>query len=41
MLKKFYDFTLVKREMCPNENTIYHLYSSGKITFQKGGAVYL
>ncbi len=25
----------------PNGNTIYHLYSDGEITWQKGGSVYL
>ncbi len=37
MLEKLNDFTLLKRNEAPNANTIYHLYSSGKITFQKGG----
>ncbi len=31
---------LIKRNEAPNANTIYHFYSSGEITFQKGGDVY-
>ena len=41
MLAKYNDFSLVKRHMAPNENTIYHLYSSGNLTYQKGGDAYL
>jgi len=32
---------LVDKNMSPNENIIYHLYSNGEITFQKGGWAYL
>jgi hypothetical protein len=41
MLLKYHDFRLVKRNESQNENTIYHLCSNGKITFQKGGDIYL
>ena len=33
--------SLVKPEEQPNGNIIFHLYSSGEITFQKGGWAYL
>ena len=32
---------LVNPKESPNGNTIYHLYSDGQITFQKGGWAYL
>jgi hypothetical protein len=32
---------LVNPKESPNGNTIYHLYSDGEITFQKGGWAYL
>jgi len=28
-------------EKSPSENTIYHIYSDGEITYQKGGWAYL
>ena len=31
---------LVDRSKAPNDNLIYHLYSDGTITYQKGGDVY-
>lgn len=31
---------LIKPDEAPNANIIYHFYSSGEITFQKGGNVY-
>lgn len=42
--KKHYEGSitgLVKPKESPNGNTIYHLYSDGEITFQKGGWAYL
>lgn len=32
---------LLHPEEAPNGNTMYHLYSNGKFTFQKGGDAYL
>jgi hypothetical protein len=32
---------LINPKESPNGNTIYHLYSDGQITFQKGGWAYL
>ena len=42
--KKHYEGSptgLVNPKESPNENIIYHLYSDGEITFQKGGWAYL
>jgi hypothetical protein len=42
--KKHYEESetgLVNPNESPNGNTIYHLYSDGSITFQKGGWAYL
>ncbi len=42
--KKHYTISptgLVNPKESPNGNTIYHLYSDGEITFQKGGWAYL
>jgi hypothetical protein len=42
--KKHYESSptgLVNPKESPNGNTIYHLYSDGEITFQKGGRAYL
>lgn len=42
--KKHYDGSpngLVNPDEAPNGNIIYHLYSDGGITFQKGGGAYL
>jgi len=42
--KKHYEGSptgLVNPKESPNGNTIYHLYSDGEITFQKGGWAYL
>ena len=41
MIEEKHNPTLVKPEEQPNGNTIYHIYSSGEITFQKGGWAYL
>jgi len=32
---------LIKPNESPNGNIIYHLYSTGEITFQKGGSAYM
>jgi hypothetical protein len=32
---------LIDKSKSPNANLIYHLYSNGEITFQKGGWAYL
>ena len=32
---------LIDVSKSPNENIIYHLYSTGEIGYQKGGAVYM
>lgn len=32
---------LINKDMSPNSNTIYHLYSNGEITSQKGSWAYL
>ena len=32
---------LINPDLSPNENQIYHLYSTGEITAQKGGWAYL
>lgn len=42
--KKHYEESetgLVNPKESPNGNIIYHLYSNGEITFQKGGTAYL
>jgi len=31
---------LIDNKKSPNENIIYHLYSDGTVTYQKGGDVY-
>lgn len=40
LVKKMNNPDLVVPEMSPNENIIYHLYSDGTITRQKGGWAY-
>jgi len=42
--KKHYENSptgLIKPKESPNGNLIYHLYSDGTITYQKGGSAYL
>jgi len=42
--KKHYENSptgLIQPKESPNGNTIYHLYSDGTITYQKGGFAYL
>ena len=42
--KKHYESSptgLIQPKESPNGNTIYHLYSDGTITYQKGGDAYL
>ena len=40
LVKKIHNPDLVVKKMSPNENIIYHLYSDGTITRQKGGWAY-
>lgn len=40
MVKKLNNHELINTTMAPNENIIYHLYSDGTITRQKGSWVY-
>ena len=40
MLEELNNDSLVIHNESPNSNTIYHLYSDGNITYQKGGCVY-
>ena len=40
MLAALNDDRLVDPLLAPNANIIYHLYSNGEITYQKGGEVY-
>lgn len=41
LIKEYHNPSLVKPEESPNGNTIYHIYSNGQITSQKGGFAYL
>jgi predicted acetyltransferase len=41
MINKYHNPSLVNPEEAPNANTIYHIYSDGEITYQKGGDAYL
>ena len=41
MLKTLNDDKLFDTTKAPNDNIIYHLYSDGQITYQKGGWAYL
>ena len=41
MLEKYHNDDLFIPNEAPNGNTIYHLYSDGQITYQKGGFAYL
>ena len=41
MINMLHDKELVKPEESPNGNRIFHLYSDGSITNQKGGFAYL
>ena len=40
MVEELNNDNLVNRKESPNGNTIYHLYSNGNITYQKGGWAY-
>ena len=40
-IKQTHNPKLVQPEESPNGNIIYHIYSDGEITFQKGGWAYL
>ncbi len=40
-IDKSHNPLLVNPKESPNSNIIYHLYSSGEITYQKGGWAYL
>lgn len=40
MVENLHDDTLLKPDESPNGNPIYHLYSDGQITYQKGGFAY-
>ena len=40
MLEELNNDRLVDPTLSPNANIIYHLYSDGQITYQKGGEVY-
>ena len=40
MLEELNDDNLINKNESPNTNTIYHLYSDGNITYQKGGMAY-
>ena len=41
MILEYHNPSLVIPEESPNGNIIYHLYSDGEITYQKGGSAYL
>jgi hypothetical protein len=41
MINKCHNPSLVDPNEAPNSNIIYHIYSDGEITRQKGGDVYL
>ena len=41
LIDKCHNPDLVIRDESPNGNTIYHIYSDGEITEQKGGWAYL
>ena len=41
LINKSHNTQLVNVEKSPNENTIYHIYSDGEITYQKGSWAYL
>ena len=41
LIKKLNNPDLIKKNESPNGNIIYHLYSDGTITRQKGGWAYL
>jgi hypothetical protein len=40
-IEKAHNLSLVDENESPNGNTIYHIYSDGEITYQKGGWAYL
>ena len=41
LVSEKHNIDLVKPTESPNGNIIYHLYSDGEITYQKGGFAYL
>jgi len=41
LIAKLHNPNLVQPDESPNGNTIYHIYSDGEITEQKGGWAYL
>jgi len=40
-IDKSHNLDLVQPDESPNGNTIFHIYSNGEITYQKGGWAYL
>ena len=41
IITKYHDPNLVHPDESPNGNWIYHIYSDGEVTHQKGGFAYL
>lgn len=41
LLNLYNDDNLIKSDVNPDKNTIYHLYNDGRITYQFGGWAYL
>jgi hypothetical protein len=41
MITEYHNHDLVQPDASPNGNWIYHIYSDGEITHQKGGFAYL
>jgi len=41
LIKKYHNPSLINTEESPNANRIYHIYSNGQITNQKGSYAYL
>ena len=39
-INQSHNFNLIDPNETPNANIIYHVYSDGEITYQKGGWVY-
>ena len=40
LIKVSHNPSLIDTKLSPNENTIYHIYSDGEITWQKGSWAY-
>ena len=40
LANNLHNVSLIRDNQSPNANTIYHLYSDGEITYQKGGWAY-